>query len=973
MALSWKSFDFFNIAPIKLLDEETRVFFQSNEISCLCTGSDNLFLGSFDGYVRIVNSKWKVVRSFLAHDVGTITHMRQVDGTSLLVTISEDLSNPPVLKVWALDKPVKKTNIPTCLTTLSINNNKKQFPISAFNALDDLRQIAVGFANGSVIVIRGDLINDLGAKQRIVHESNEPITGVELSADSQDTILFISTTSRILRILISKKGQNLPAKTVEDIGCGVGCMSRHKKTGDVIVAREDALYYYTIDGRGPPCAYESAKNLISTYRDYVALICPPTSESAQIQKEPIRRLGGASDMLSVSTFLLLEPSLRVVAHTESVVSPVKHIFELWGDLFTLTQDGKITRYHEKNLQSKLDMLYQRNLYPLAIELAQKSGLDPEQQNQIFRKFGDFLYQKGDYDGSMMQYIRAIKTTEPSQVIRKFLDTQRIHNLISYLEQLHEHRKATSDHTTLLLNCYAKLKDIDKLEKFIKSPGDLKFDLDTAISMCRQGGYFEQAAYLAQQHGETEMVVDILVEDSKKYKDALDFICHQHPDTAYPCLMKYARVLVENCPKETTKVFVDYYTGHYKPRFNAAPVEIESRASSGIAATAVQNLTNFIALPYLNSSITASPGTPIRGGEAKNTVILTDEDDIPAPKYMAPPPRTAFSSFIDHPDEFIQFLESCLEEPDVKESDRTDLYTTLFEMYLRKSAESKGEHREEWESKAKKLIEGENIPMESSNVLLLSDLSDFKDGTTLVKEQSGLLFDIFRSYTTAKDTRGAMKALRKYGTDEPQLYLAALSYLTSHSDILEEAGTDELANVLSKIDKDRLMAPLQVIQTLVDQAQKSGGIATVGMVKPYLSETIERERRGISINRRRIAAFRAESEQKRGELADISAKPAVFQATRCSDCGAALELPIVHFLCKHSFHQRCLRGGGAEPDAECPLCAGENATIRALRKAQEDNASKHELFKTELERSEDRFGAIADWYGRGVMSHAGDAE
>jgi hypothetical protein len=113
---------------------------------------------------------------------------------------------------------------------------------------------------------------------------------------------------------------------------------------------------------------------------------------------------------------------------------------------------------------------------------------------------------------------------------QFLDTQRIHNLILYLEQLHERRKATADHTTLLLNCYAKLKDIDKLEKFIKSPGDLKFDLDTAITMCRQGGYFEQAAYLAKQHGEIDLVVDILIEDSKKFDEALDFIWHQHPDT-----------------------------------------------------------------------------------------------------------------------------------------------------------------------------------------------------------------------------------------------------------------------------------------------------------------------------------------------------------------------------------------------------------------------------------------------------------
>lgn len=58
------------------------------------------------------------------------------------------------------------------------------------------------------------------------------------------------------------------------------------------------------------------------------------------------------------------------------------------------------------------------MFSLALELAQKSGMDDKQQNMIHRKFGDYLYQKGDYDGAMMQYIKAIESTEPSQVIRK---------------------------------------------------------------------------------------------------------------------------------------------------------------------------------------------------------------------------------------------------------------------------------------------------------------------------------------------------------------------------------------------------------------------------------------------------------------------------------------------------------------------------------------------------------------------------
>lgn len=530
----WKSFDFFDVNQVKLSDDdETRSFFESNEIASVCSGSDSLFIGSTDGIVRIVGPTWKIVRSFPAHEDVRISHMRQVEGTSLLVTIGEDLSSEPVLKVWALDKPVKKTGMPTCLSTLTINNARKQFPISAFAATDDLSQIAVGFANGAVTVIRGDLINDRGAKQRIVYESEEPITGVVLRVDEKLTTLFVSTVSRILRLTILGKGQGQPPKTVEDQGCGVGCMTVDAKTGDIVVARDDAIYYYTLEGRGPPRAYDSPKELVSIYENYVAIVSPPASSPSRDPDMIRRRFGGtaaADALFNASTFALLEPDLKVLAHTETLISKVLAVFELWGDLYTLTQDGKIQRYHEKTLQQRLEMLYQRNLYPFAISLAQNAGLDITHQNVIFRKYGDHLYQKGEYDQAMAQYIKAIDNTEPSQVIRKFLDTQRIHNLIEYLEQLHDHGKATADHTTLLLNCYAKLKDIEKLEKFIKQPGDLKFDLDTAITMCRQGGYFEQAAYLAKKHGEDDLVVDILIEDLKNYDEALNFIWHLAPQT-----------------------------------------------------------------------------------------------------------------------------------------------------------------------------------------------------------------------------------------------------------------------------------------------------------------------------------------------------------------------------------------------------------------------------------------------------------
>jgi hypothetical protein len=280
-------------------------------------------------------------------------------------------------------------------------------------------------------------------------------------------------------------------------------------------------------------------------------------------------------------------------------------------------------------------------------------------------------------------------------------------------------------------------------------------------------------------------------------------------------------------------------------------------------------------------------------------------------------------------------------------------------------------------------------MGTSNVLLLSHLSDFREGTILVREKQGLRFDIFRSYTTAKDTAGAIKALHKYGSEDPDLYPAALAYFTSSPEILAEAGP-ELDIILKKIDDDGLMAPLQVIQTL-----SANGVATMGMIKTYLSRTIERERQEITTNRRLIDTYRADTTSKLDTLSSLHSKPTTFNATRCSACGATLDLPTVHFLCKHSFHQRCLNAPGSTTASivgasssildgvleqeqqqqqssvdgmgECPVCAPQNATVRQIRKAQVESAQMHELFLDALGRSRDKFGTMSEWFGRGVMT------
>ncbi|CAK3872434.1 Vacuolar sorting-associated 11 [Lecanosticta acicola] len=992
MALtSWKAFRFFDVSQVRFPDGDGAVSLDQTSTSCVSSGSDRIFVGTPSSVVHILDQSFKSTRSWKAHDAGSITHIVQLPDTAYLLTLAETLQHEPELKVWTLEHNDKKTGNPRCLCQLTVQNGRKNFPVSAVSVTSDLAQLAVGFANGAVTVVRGDLIHDRGTRQRTVFESEEPITGLEFR-EANTTALYIATTSRILALAITGKAQGTPARSLDESGCAVGCMKLDPHSNELVVARDDAIYTYGPRGKTGSNAYEGVKKLVDVHKDYVLVVSPPASNLGRATG--LRAFAGtrADEIFNTSTFSILNTDLKFIAHSEAVSSQISSIFTIWGDIFLLTIDGKLYRYHEKSFQQKLEDLYRRDLYVLAINMAQKYKVDAVQQNVIFRRYGDYLYQRGDYDTAMQQYLRAIDNTEPSQIIRRFLDNQRIRNLIDYLEELHEHNKATSDHTTLLLNCYAKLKDVDKLEEFIKQPGDLKFDLDTAILMCRQGGYYDQAAFLARRHEEHGLVVDILIEDLKKYAEALAYIVRLEPKEAYPNFMKYGTVLLEHCPGEATQLFIDYFTGNFNPKKDAVIVQEapatpqQSGGLGNMATSAAQNLASLIPLPYMSTSALQTPAAKDGGNQttvsqAQVVETLTEGEYVP---YEVPKPRTAFSAFIDHPDSFITFLEACVSSNGVQESNKEDLQTTLFEMYLHEAnVASNSEEKAHWEASAKKLIEQQDGSIDTSNILLLSDLEKFRQGTILVSEKQGLRFDVFRSYTAAKDTQGAIKALRKYGPEEPQLYPTALAYFTSSPSILAEASA-EVENILQKIDADGLMAPLQVIQTL-----STNPVATMGLVKTYLSRTLSRERGEIAANRKLIDSYRGDTQTQAAELQDLATKPQSFSATRCSACGRTLELPTVHFMCKHSFHQSCLglgeqrRDGGDDDDddddddgGECPICAPRNLIARQMREAQIESAGRHDLFEESLRgaaKSETgRFGVIGDWFGRGVMSVKGPA-
>ncbi|PIO27475.1 hypothetical protein AB205_0028780 [Aquarana catesbeiana] len=118
--------------------------------------------------------------------------------------------------------------------------------------------------------------------------------------------------------------------------------------------------------------------------------------------------------------------------------------------------------------------------------------------------------------------------------------------------------------------------------------------------------------------------------------------------------------------------------------------------------------------------------------------------------------------------------------------------------------------------------------------------------------------------------------------------------------------------------------------------------------------------------RTVNKYREETARIRRDIHELRNSPKIFQKTKCSICSSALELPSVHFLCGHSFHQHCFESY-ADSDSDCPTCLPENRQVLDMIRAQEEKKDLYDHFQHQLKYSNDGFSVVADYFGRGVFN------
>ncbi|XP_046814687.1 vacuolar protein sorting-associated protein 11 homolog [Vespa crabro] len=900
----WRRFNFFDLK--KEVDSgKVAKALGDARVTAATSGNGHLVFGDNTGSVHLVNRTYDV-NTFRAYEI-SLTLAQQVQHSTFLFTIGEDEPGcNPTIKVWNLAKPDKQGN-PTCVRITRAIPSYKAFPATALCVHTSLSLMAVGFGDGSIMLYRGNLTRERKNKIKVLKDTNISITGLAIRSIGKQYHLFVATNNSVFLYNITLKDKEYKS-TLDNMGCSKKCsvLAESMQDSHFMIGRNDAIYCYTTDGRGPCYAVQGQKIMLEWFRSYLVIVAkeaanvPRTTTTISAKPNTIEPIPPGVDKHMIT---VLDIQNKFIVFSAPMLS-VQAVLSEWGGFFILSGDNKLYHLDEKDLQSKLALLFKKNLYDVSIRIAKSQQYDAEGLVDIFRQYGDHLYSKSDHNGAIEQYIKTIGKLEPSYVIRKFLDSQHIDNLKTYLQALHKNGQATEDHTTLLLNCYTKLNHTDKLKEFIMTKDrGVDFDVEIAIKVCRQASP-EDALLLAQKHNKHEWYLRIQIEDKREYKKALEYIETLEFEEAESNMKKYGNILIENVPNESTQ-FLKGLCTDYRPSNK----------------------------PLVDQST-------LDGNTDHHIDKANPEDFI----YL----------FLNNSACLVEFLEHLIKS----ESKWSALvYNTLIEHYLHLwSAQDNYVTKVQYEQKILRLLQSSEVCYDKDQILILCHQHNFRRGLLFLYEENKLYQEILRFHLQEGDSEQVLATCKRFGHQDPNLWIQALWSVAKNKNVSAKL----LADILSYIAQEKLLSPLMVIDAISTSLS-----CTLGDVRNYLNSVLRTENEQAQADADLAEKYRVDTSKLREQIEMIKNNTIIFQGARCSVCHHQLELPSVHFMCQHSYHQHCFQSF-SENENECPACLPNNKKLLDIIRAQEQSRDLHETFHSLLDRAEDPFSLVADYFGRGVF-------
>lgn len=478
--------------------------------------------------------------SFSAHDNAVIAvHLLLTDEElPMLITLGIDDSGGTV-KIWTLHSPPlslpshpteseqpsstpsstdQSSSLPThdsssiseingsdlvqCLSIYRFQGDARptSLAVNSISQSPYIINIAIGFIDGVVIILYGDIISERASRIRVAPapgEMIEPRPVIFLSYDVKSLLysvsevsiaIIITTSNKITSSTTTKHKISIRRTVLDNLGIknhDTCCILPY--TNELVVAKPEALFFFNRDGRGSCLAFptDGKRPLIYSVAHYL-----------------IHSTGhGSITVYDIVNKLIAYRGKGIITcafASSSISTAVRSLGLCMGD-------GSVLRLNEIGLDERVSMLLKRGLYLSAVRLAQtenKLFLKDEDEEKIInrkiiltkalKQYAEYLMSKNRYDeaaeqlietigASSTNYTTAISTTEdnnnntstiaensgmsygmigsdgivePSWVITRLVEQSGLRSgLRMYLEALHSAGIASFVHTKVLITCY----------------------------------------------------------------------------------------------------------------------------------------------------------------------------------------------------------------------------------------------------------------------------------------------------------------------------------------------------------------------------------------------------------------------------------------------------------------------------------------------------------------------------------------
>eukprot|EP00939_MAST-03C_sp_MAST-3C-sp1_P000660 g660.t1 len=791
----------------------------------------------------------------------------------------------------------------------------------------------------------------------------------------------------------------------------------------------EAVYFFSAEDRGQCYAFGGSIACMAWYRQYLLILKKAGSSSGASKRE-----GGDEDIFSAYDlgnrlesahfsfpkrksirFVLPQPSLRRIV--------------LW------TWSNELWEMQERPLSVQVDMLFADSLFPLALSVirsseavardeatvwglasrgsggaakstraavatadtslgpSSKKGPVADEENDVeslvvsvHKMYGDHLYDKGEFDEAVEQYVATIGHLEPSYVIRRFLDTQCSAHLAKYVEQLHHHNRAGAAHTALLLNCYTKTRNRKALRQFVRQEGPwavpdgdvgtggtmvkASFNVDAAIRTLRVAGFYDSALYLAARYEKHECYCDIQISECNAVEDAMDYIENLPGDAedSTEIMRRHCSRLLPAIPDRVTTFLEKLCT----------TTDVLGSSTDTAAAT--------------KKTKKGGGGVVSLGGKSPSS---TGSTSVAATRWICRP-EDFFHSFVEHPKHLKRLLESCLMGPTKSAASlRKEPWNTLIELVLQEmdAHVAAGQEREAASCKEQLLtilrLPSREAVFDREFALCLFELHEFREGRIHMYLSLGMYEAALACHIESRNAEKMIQICERHGEKEPGLWIQLLSGMAQHN-----MSPDDLSKVLKRIDAQKLLPPMLVLKILLTSSATGGGgdggalmlasprsttsassrgntgvragPISFGAVKSYLRSHFMREFGEIKSNEREIDALKTKASELNDTYRSMQTTAKIFSSCKCSRTQLPLQFPTVHFMDGTSYNATSLNRS-----LESPSISRELSNIDRIRSQLRRKAAQHERFFEELEHAPDGFSKIAEYFGRGVFQKYDD--